>query len=46
VGGWMLKAAATLPAGWRENYLARSPVLAVLPPHGRSALRGLGLATT
>lgn len=46
VGGWMLKASATLPAGWRENYLARAPALAVLPPHGRSALRALGLATT
>lgn len=46
VGGWMLKAAGTLPPGWRENYLARAPALAVLPPHGRSALRGLGLATT
>jgi DNA-binding SARP family transcriptional activator len=45
VGGWMLKAAATLPSGWRENYLARSAVLDVLPPRGRSALRGLGLAT-
>jgi DNA-binding SARP family transcriptional activator len=27
---WMQTAASTLPAGWRRNYLQRSPVLAVL----------------
>jgi len=44
VGGWMLKAAATLPLGWRENYLARSPLLGVLPARHHGALRALGLA--
>ncbi len=44
VGGWMIKAATTLPLGWRENYLARSPVLGVLPARLHGALRALGLA--
>jgi DNA-binding SARP family transcriptional activator len=37
---WMHRAAATLPAGWRENYLMRAPMLQALPP----AARGLLLA--
>jgi tetratricopeptide (TPR) repeat protein len=27
---WMQRAASTLPAGWRENYLLRAPALALL----------------
>jgi hypothetical protein len=27
---WMQRAASTLPAGWRENYLLRSPALTLL----------------
>ncbi|QTN21858.1 hypothetical protein HZ992_16995 [Rhizobacter sp. AJA081-3] len=30
--------------GWRENYLARSPVLGLLPARLHGALRALGLA--
>jgi hypothetical protein len=37
---WMQRAAATLPAAWRENYLMRAPMLHTLPP----AARGLMLA--
>ncbi|HEY0859125.1 MAG TPA: AAA family ATPase [Albitalea sp.] len=36
--GWMVRAAATLPAGWRENYLARAPILQILPPRARGML--------
>ncbi len=35
---WMQQAAATLPPGWRENYLARAPVLERLrAPRGGAA---------
>jgi hypothetical protein len=41
---WMLTAAATLPSGWRENYLARAPLLDTLPPRERGVLIALGFA--
>ena len=31
---WMQRAAATLPAEWRQNYLMRSPIRQALPPAG------------
>ena len=35
---WMHRAAATLPAEWRQNYLTRSPILQALPPRARGLL--------
>ena len=35
---WMQRAAATLPSGWRENYLMRAPILQTLPPVARGLL--------
>lgn len=43
-GSWMLRAAATLPPGWRENYLQRAWVLDTLPPRERAVLTALGIA--
>ena len=35
---WMQRAAARLPAEWRQNHLTRSPILQALPPHARGLL--------
>lgn len=35
---WMQRAAATLPAEWRQNYLMRAPILQTLPPAARGLL--------
>lgn len=35
---WMQRAAASLPAEWRQNYLMRSPILQTLPPRARGLL--------
>ena len=35
---WMQRAAATLPAEWRQNYLTRAPILQTLPPRARGLL--------
>jgi DNA-binding SARP family transcriptional activator len=35
---WMQRAAATLPAEWRQNYLTRAPILETLPPRARGLL--------
>ena len=35
---WMQRAAASLPAEWRQNYLTRAPILQILPPHARGLL--------
>lgn len=40
-GAWMLNAAATLPAAWRQNYLTRAPMLQMLPPRERGLLFGI-----
>ncbi|MFN0183735.1 MAG: ATP-binding protein [Aquabacterium sp.] len=40
-GAWMLNAAATLPAAWRQTYLTRAPLLQALPPRERGLLFGL-----
>ena len=36
---WMQRATSTLPVGWRENYLMRTPVLALV--HGIPAALSL-----
>ena len=35
---WMQRAAATLPAAWRQNYLTRAPILQIMPPLARGLL--------
>ena len=35
---WMQRAAATLPAPWRQNYLTRAPILQIMPPLARGLL--------
>ena len=35
---WMQRAAATLPASWRQNYLTRAPILQIMPPLARGLL--------
>jgi DNA-binding SARP family transcriptional activator len=44
-GAWMQRAAASLPAVWRQNYLMRSPTLQALPPQARGLLMMAGQAT-
>ena len=39
---WMQRAAATLPAEWRQNYLMRAPILQSLPPRARGLLMMAG----
>ena len=43
-GAWMQRAAATLPAEWRQNYLMRSPILQNVPPRARGLLMMAGPA--
>lgn len=41
---WMQRAAAGLPAEWRQNYLMRAPILQTLPPRARGLLMMAGPA--
>ena len=41
---WMQRAAASLPAEWRQNYLMRAPILQTLPPRARGLLMMAGPA--